>query len=195
MNFLKSIAHASNALVLTVMAMSITCAVLVSILFYLMMPSIEIRRDKENAQMIVDKIISTTSADAVIYWDIRLETNSRAPLAWGTRRAAELPHLEKYIKTVQDLKLTAGVGVEELQSLLAGNVHCHDALTRSAQNAEIAKNFITANPTTFICINPIANHAQMLVGQLNIVWREHPPQEALNSALIQTKGLLQTKIN
>jgi hypothetical protein len=167
--------------------------ILASALFYVLIPRIEVRRDVSSADLIMEKIVLTTTAEMAVYWDIHLDTNSRVPIAVTTKSKLDKLMLQKYVDSVKDVKLTASMGSEELHHLLSGSISCHSLPTVASLISTIAKDFFNLNPGIFICIIPVLNTSNSLVGQINIGWRTKPSDEILNSTLVQTKGLLQVR--
>jgi hypothetical protein len=181
---------------LALAALTISNTLLLVILFYFLIPQMELRRPEAESADIVTKMIRTSSADLAIYWNIRLDKNSRSVSAFKTRSPTDETILIKFLKQTRDVKLTVALKPNDISALLSNNVLCDVQPFLISQIISISSTAIEErdffnNLDSYVCLIPITNKSQMLVGHLSVAWKHKPPAESINAALIQAQGLVQ----
>ena len=64
MSILQAIRSKSTSLLL--LSLSLVCVILASVLFYVLIPRIEVRRDVSSADLIMEKIVLTTTSEMAV---------------------------------------------------------------------------------------------------------------------------------
>jgi hypothetical protein len=91
--------------------------------------------------------------------------------------------------------MTAAMNPPEIYSLLSNVVNCEERPFLASQITantldSVSETELFSNPNSFVCLIPITNNAQMLVGQLTLAWKVKPKSEVINAALIQAQSLI-----
>jgi hypothetical protein len=178
----------TNKLVITSLAVSVM--ILMCILFYLVAPHLRLTRHISNPAAVSTKIISTTSVDVAIIWDLDLAMNRQTPMGFAVRDSSDNKSLQMFVDIAKDVTLTSAMGAYELHAVLSAEPMCGTAPTISAKISTIAKQFFADNPNSYFCIIPIQDVSGAVSGQVSVIWRNRPSDDGLTGAIAQTRSLV-----
>lgn len=173
-------------------SLSLCVMILCCVLFYLIAPHLRLTRHITNPTEIAAKIISTTSSDIAIIWDLDLAMNKHNPLGFASRTINDDDGLKKFMDETKDMALTATLDAFELHSLLSAEPICSRSSSLSLKISEITKQFFVSNPNSYFCIIPIQDLSGAVSGQVSLIWKNKPSSDSLVGAVAQTRNLVKT---
>lgn len=165
------------------------CIILAASLFYLLVPHLQITKSDSDAQLITNQIISTTSADFAIFWQLNLESNSQRSIAISSKQEENLEPIQAVVNKIEQLKLSAAYGPEELYALLSGKSWCSNKMPTMATFSIDSKNYFQENSNRYVCFIPVVNRSNSLIGKVSVVWQTRPVDQEVQSAIVQIKGI------
>lgn len=185
MRIAEYISERLTSIVIT--CLSLTTAILAVILFYTIAPRINPLFHQEKAEKVVTNIIQTSSADAALYIQINLDTNSRKYVAGAVRKSDDGPLMQNYRDMAEKTRFTVSGNPVFIYSLISGNVVCQNRATLNPLVAKILLEELKMSPTFKVCSVPVINNSQLLIGYITIVWRVAPPEEQELATIIQAQ--------
>lgn len=179
-----------SSLILTLTFMN---AVLISIVFYLLVPLISPSANIKNAPKFADEIMQTIGPDATIFWQVNLETNSRMALVGRAKNVADAAAVNVYITLAQRMSFTAAISPSTFQALLSGNSLCYKTSGVSIMAISALSKLNAEFPDSVSCIVPNKNSNGILNGYVIQIWKRSLSVDEQNSVIIQTQNILTRK--
>lgn len=171
-----------------IILLSLTCAVLAVLLFYVTVPHLDPVGPTNKASTIVTNIIDGSSADVAVYVQIDLQTNSRKFIANAQKDAGDQQLVDMFKELAERTKFTVGTNPQFVYSLISGNVICQDRATISPFVLRIINTNADKYTNPKICTVPVLNGAHVLVGYVSVVWRSAPSAELELATIIQVQS-------
>lgn len=172
--------------------LTLSVAILTSMVFYLSIPHLYFKRMIYHPIEISKKIVTNTSVDISIVWDLDLDMNNRKALGFSAKNDQDTMLVTDYLNSVKDIKITSTLGASEIYALMTGQYTCSVNPIMNAKISPDIKKFFETNPNSFTCLIPIEDSIGAIIGQISIIWKEKPSQEHIISTLGQIKGILKS---
>ena len=158
-------------------------AVLVSLLFYLLIPTISPNLSVDRAQQVAERTSQAITAGATFVFAVDLTNNARKVAAFTVKDQRDLPAVTSYIRFVEMMRFTSAVNVEVSQALIAGQPICYQISTTGIMSVVGISDFLKDFPNAVGCAVPIKNRDGILRYYVLAVWREGLDYESKKRAL------------
>lgn len=170
-----------------IICLSFTCAVLAVILFYTVAPRLNPLFQKDHAAAAVRNIVETTNADAALYVQINLETNSRKFVASSVKDKDDQVFIDSFREIADKTRFTAGTNPMFVYSMISGNVVCQDKTNMNPSVKAVLAKKMEQFPDPKICSVPVLNSSYVLVGYISVIWKKVPSSEEELQTIIQAQ--------
>lgn len=172
--------------------LAVSVAILASLLFYVVVPHLRLTQHITNPEEVASKIISTTSVNTVIIWDLNIAQNSRALIGFASKDTKELVTVKKITKSLEDIKLTAALGAQELHSILSAEALCNATPELTPSSSPVTRQFVADHPNAYFCLIPITDASGAVSGLINAVWYTKPTNDMITGTIAQARFLVKT---
>ena len=173
----------NKAVIFAMVLASLANLVLVSMLFYLLIPHLQVKKTSYEATQLVSLLIKTTPIDYAIYWNLILDKNSQDGIAAVSKSSADRDVVDRLVYDLGNARISATYMPEDIQSMLSGKPWCTNKMPTSL--------YPPKDDNGYTCFYPIFNMHSSLIGQVQVTWKIKPAQNIIDLELEKLKATIQ----
>ncbi len=165
--------------------------VLVSILFYMVVPTLSPTTNPQHAGRIVNSFLENSTADAVVFWAVNLESNTRRSVAHSVRDPRDADGLERFITAASLIRFTSAITPEITKALLSGNGMCYTIASTGITAIGSVFDIVKDYPQAMACVIPNKNSSGILNSYALLIWKQTLTPSEQEVILNQGQAIMQ----